>query len=62
MTTSSFALVRLYEAVIERFRDEGSGPESPADVAQSFGWREEPRSLFSPLACPRSLCARAQPQ
>ena len=47
MTTSSFALVRLYEAVIERFRDEGSGPESPADVAQSFGWREEPRSMVT---------------
>lgn len=41
--SSTFALVRLYEAVVARFAAEGSGPESPTEVAQSFGWREEPK-------------------
>lgn len=41
--SSTFALVRLYDAVVARFALEGSGPESPTEVAQSFGWREDPK-------------------
>lgn len=45
MTTSStFALPRLFSAVVDRFADEGSGPGSPSDVVQSFGWREVARA------------------
>ena len=43
-TTSTFALPRLYDAVVTRFAAEGSGPGSPADVVQSFGWREVARA------------------
>jgi hypothetical protein len=45
--SSTFALVRLYDAVVARFADEGSGPESPAEVAQPFGWRETPKQKIT---------------
>jgi hypothetical protein len=38
--SSTFALVRLYDAVVARFVTDGAGPESPTVVTQSFGWRE----------------------
>jgi hypothetical protein len=35
---STFALVRLYDAVVARFDADGTGPESPAVVTHHFGW------------------------